>query len=76
MKDEASRKRYPRKLCKPGKYYYRLNYTRLTFDEDNWTQGEALSFQHFPSWSFIPGIGNGCNDFHVVEQAKDGFVRV
>mmetsp|Transcript_25417 Transcript_25417/g.60555 ORF Transcript_25417/g.60555 Transcript_25417/m.60555 type:complete len:1120 (-) Transcript_25417:137-3496(-) len=52
------------------KYYYRLNYTRLTFDEDNWTQGEALSFQHFPSWSFIPGIGNGCNDFHVVEQAK------
>ncbi|OLP97029.1 hypothetical protein AK812_SmicGene20690 [Symbiodinium microadriaticum] len=54
-----------------SKYYYRLNYTRLTFDEDNWTQGEALSFQHFPSWSFIPGIGNGCNDFHVVEQAKD-----
>ncbi|CAE7240635.1 unnamed protein product [Symbiodinium natans] len=52
------------------KHYYRLNYTRLTFDEDNWTQGEALSFQHFPSWSFIPGIGNGCNDFHVVEQAK------
>ncbi|CAE7541394.1 unnamed protein product [Symbiodinium sp. CCMP2592] len=50
------------------KYYYQLNYTRLAFD--NWTHGEALSRQHFPSWSYIAGMGNGCPDALIVEQAK------
>jgi len=36
------------------KYYYRLNYTRLTFE----------------NWSHIAGMGSGCNDELLVEQAK------
>ncbi|CAE7492216.1 unnamed protein product [Symbiodinium sp. CCMP2592] len=50
------------------KYYYRLNYTRLTFED--WSHGQALGQQHFPEWSYIAGMGNGCNDELLVEQAK------
>ncbi|CAE7309164.1 unnamed protein product [Symbiodinium microadriaticum] len=50
------------------KYYYQLNYTRLTFED--WSHGHALGQQLFPKWSYIAGMGNGCNDALLVEQAK------
>ncbi|CAK9019085.1 Uncharacterized protein SCF082_LOCUS14372 [Durusdinium trenchii] len=49
------------------RYYYRLNYTRVIFE--NWTQGQALSLQLFPHWSLVLGMGSGCSDSLIMEQA-------
>eukprot|EP00439_Symbiodinium_sp_Y106_P048644 s5124_g6.t1 len=59
----AQSRPYPR-------YYYRLNFTRRSFRKGNWTHGDALGRQLFPGWSFILGMGSGCRDDFITEQAK------